>query len=118
MQLLEEENVMAKNEIKSKAGVGVEVIVPECVDANNFTQRVEKQAYELYAKRGFESGHEWDDWFEAERQVESEISTVDRDCIRSEGFYEATHRSSPLPSYMDPQKTGEKMSHEEFRINN
>jgi hypothetical protein len=74
------------------------------VDANNFTQRVEKRAYELYVKRGSESGHEWDDWLAAERQVESEISTVDRDCIRSESFYEATHRTLSLPSGIDPLK--------------
>jgi hypothetical protein len=82
----------------------VESVPAECVDANNFTQRVERQAYELYLKRGSESGHEWDDWFEAERQVESEMSTVDRDCIRSESFYKSTHRSNPLPSDIDVQK--------------
>src|ERR1700722_3757201 len=93
---------MAKNEIKPKTVV--ESVPPECVDANNFTQRVERQAYELYAKRGFEFGHEWDDWFEAEKIVEAEMSTVDRDCIRSESFYKATHRPSPLPSDIDVQK--------------
>jgi len=93
---------MAKNEIKSKRVVAG--VLPECVDANNFEQRVERQAYELYANRGFEIGHEWDDWFEAEKIVEAEISTVDRDCIRSESFYKATHRSNPLPSDIDAQK--------------
>ena len=93
---------MAKNEIEPKAVV--ESVLSECVDANNFTQQVERKAYELYLKRGSESGHEWDDWFEAERQVESEMSTVDRDCIRSESFYKATHRPDPLPSDIDTQK--------------
>jgi len=93
---------MAKNEIKSNAVV--DSALSECVDASNFTQRVERQAYELYAKRGFKFGHEWEDWFEAEKIVESEMSTVDRDCIRSESFYKSTHRSNPLPSDIDVQK--------------
>jgi hypothetical protein len=93
---------MAINEIKPKAVVAN--VLPESVDANNFTQRVERQAYELYAKRGFKFGHEWEDWFEAEKIVESEMSTVDRDCIRSESFYKSTHRSNPLPSDIDVQK--------------
>lgn len=54
-------------------------------------------------KRGSIFGHEWDDWLAAERQVESEISTVDRDCIRSESFYEATHRTLSLASGIDPK---------------
>ena len=40
-------------------------------NSNNFTQRVEKKAYELFAKRGFNNGHDWEDWFEAQREVES-----------------------------------------------
>jgi len=63
-----------------------------------FERRVEKRAYELFEKRGFESGHDWDDWFEAEKAVEAEMNIVDRDCIRSENFYKASHRSSPAPS--------------------
>lgn len=30
---------------------------------------VRNRAYELYERRGRENGHDWDDWFEAERVV-------------------------------------------------
>jgi len=74
------------------------------VDVNNFTRRVEKKAYELYEKRGSEWGHDWDDWFEAQRRVEAETNTVDKDCIRSESFYKASHRTNPFPADIDLQK--------------
>ncbi len=43
------------------------------VEANVFAQRVEKKAYELYEKRGCQNGHDCDDWFEAEKIVETEM---------------------------------------------
>ena len=43
------------------------------LDANIFAQRVEKKAYELFEQRGCQSGHDWDDWLEAERIVEQEM---------------------------------------------
>ncbi|MCR4336727.1 MAG: DUF2934 domain-containing protein [Candidatus Omnitrophica bacterium] len=43
------------------------------VDANVFAQRVEKKAYELYQKRGCQDGNDWNDWFEAEKEVEAEM---------------------------------------------
>ena len=85
---------MAKNGNKSKAMV--ESVPPECVNANNFEQRVERQAYELYVKRGFQFGHDSDDWFEAQKMVEAEMNTVDRDCIISEILYKASHGADPL----------------------
>ena len=42
-------------------------------DADIFAQRVEKKAYELFEKRGCQSGHDWEDWLEAERIVEQEM---------------------------------------------
>lgn len=72
--------------------------------ANNFVQQVEKKAYELYKKRGCEHGCDWNDWFAAERQVEAETDILEKDCIRSENFYKASHRSIPLPSGIDEQK--------------
>jgi len=103
---------MLKNEKESKAVVENTTKIKsegeKPVDGKSFVRKVEKKAYELCEKRGFECGHEWDDWFEAEKIVESEISTVDRDCIRSESLYEISHRSSPLPSYIDPQKINPK----------
>ena len=38
-----------------------------------YAQRVEKKAYELYETRGRQDGHDWNDWFEAERIVEQEM---------------------------------------------
>ena len=29
---------------------------------------IERRAYQLYEARGREDGHDWDDWFEAERE--------------------------------------------------
>ena len=47
---------------------------------------VEKKAYELYEKRGHQQGHEWQDWFEAEKFVEaqlcSEKKSKNKDYIR------------------------------------
>lgn len=42
-------------------------------DPDIFAQLVEKKAYELYQKRGCQDGHDCDDWFEAEKIVESEM---------------------------------------------
>jgi len=71
------------------------------VDANDFKQMVESKAYELYVKRGFKEGHDWHDWFEAQKAVEVQISSIDKDCIRSESFYKSTHQPEPLPSEID-----------------
>ncbi len=114
---------MAKNERKFKvvtestlqrfkrsleSSEGVLQAVPggnKIIDANNFTYNVEKKAYELYVKRGFKLGRDWDDWFEAQKTVEAEMNSVDKDCIRSENFYKASHRLNPLPSDIDMQKS-------------
>lgn len=36
---------------------------------------VERRAYQLYEARGREDGHDWDDWLQAEREVNS-LSTA------------------------------------------
>ena len=74
------------------------------IDLNNFEQLIEKKAYELYIKRGFKMGHDWADWFEAEKSVEEEISNIDKDCIRSESFYITSHQSSACPSDIDTKE--------------
>lgn len=43
------------------------------VDAQCFAERVEKKAYELYQRRGYRLGHDWQDWFDAEKLVEDEM---------------------------------------------
>lgn len=35
-------------------------------------EKIQKKAYTLYKKRGFSHGSDWADWFEAERDVNSE----------------------------------------------
>ena len=45
----------------------------QCVQANIFADRVEKKAYELFEKRGCQNGHDWEDWFEAQKIVETEM---------------------------------------------
>jgi hypothetical protein len=75
----------------------------------SFAQKVEKKAHEFFEKRGHEHGHDWDDWFEAEKIVEAKISVVEKDCIRSESFYETSHRPLPLPSDIDARKINERL---------
>ncbi len=43
------------------------------VSQEQVTALIQKRAYELSRKRGFAPGHEWQDWFEAERQVRREL---------------------------------------------
>ena len=43
------------------------------IDAKSFADRVEKKAYELYQRRGYRSGQDWQDWFDAEKLVEDEL---------------------------------------------
>lgn len=39
----------------------------------NIRQSIEKKAYELYEKRGGNHGGDWNDWFEAEKIVTSQL---------------------------------------------
>ena len=32
-------------------------------------EEIQRRAYELFEKRGYESGHEWEDWFTAEKTL-------------------------------------------------
>ncbi|MBI4404328.1 MAG: DUF2934 domain-containing protein [Deltaproteobacteria bacterium] len=43
------------------------------VTADERRQMVEQAAYFLAEKRGFEAGHELEDWLSAERQIESRL---------------------------------------------
>ena len=39
-------------------------------------EEIARRAYQLFEERGHEPGHEWDDWFQAERELrESGILT-------------------------------------------
>ena len=43
------------------------------INLEEFVNRIEKKAYELYEQRGCENGRDWEDWFEAQRIVEDEL---------------------------------------------
>ncbi|MDD5282290.1 MAG: DUF2934 domain-containing protein [Candidatus Omnitrophica bacterium] len=40
----------------------------------SITEKIRRRAQELYEKRGCVPGNDWADWFEAERQVKSELN--------------------------------------------
>jgi hypothetical protein len=39
-------------------------------------QKIEQAAYRLAEQRGFEAGHELEDWLQAEKQVDTELSNA------------------------------------------
>jgi len=41
-------------------------------------EMIQEKAYELYERRGRISGHEWEDWFEAEKMVKRELGNSRR----------------------------------------
>jgi hypothetical protein len=70
----------------------------------SFINRIELRAHELFEQRGCAHGHDWDDWLEAEKQIIAHTSNIEKDCIRSERFYETSHQSRQLPSEMNVKK--------------
>lgn len=42
----------------------------------NLEDEIRRRAYELYAERGFSSGHEHEDWLRAEREVKQRYGQV------------------------------------------
>ena len=42
----------------------------------NLDDEIRRRAYELYAERGFSSGHEHEDWLRAEREVKQRYGQV------------------------------------------
>jgi hypothetical protein len=51
---------------------------PEPVRPLDRTERVARRAYELYAARGGTGGDQFQDWLEAERQIDAEDAKLDR----------------------------------------
>jgi hypothetical protein len=39
-------------------------------------EAVARRAYELYLQRGSEHGHDWQDWFQAERELQNGAADV------------------------------------------
>jgi hypothetical protein len=60
----DEKTVILKGVIPAKA----ESPAPSA-DIQEVNERIAAKAYELYEKRGYVHGHDWEDWFEAERLV-------------------------------------------------
>jgi len=63
--------------IRSKDGTEVHVQLFGDRQADQARRLVERVAYAMYENRGYESGHDWSDWFEAEqrvRQAEMELT--------------------------------------------
>lgn len=43
------------------------------ISQDQLTDMIRKKAYELYEKRGKESGHDMDNWLEAEKMIKQKI---------------------------------------------
>jgi hypothetical protein len=59
----------AKTKRTSAAGSGNAIPI-------NLEEEIRRRAYELYAERGFSSGHEHEDWLKAEREVKQRYGQV------------------------------------------
>jgi len=53
----------------NEASSNTEMSIPQ----DQLTDMIRKKAYELYAKRGKKSGHDMDNWLEAERVIKQKI---------------------------------------------
>ena len=40
----------------------------------SITEKIRRRAQELYQQRGCVQGNDWADWFEAERQIKTELN--------------------------------------------
>jgi len=47
--------------------------MPEVTQDSELQQRIRARAFELYAQRGGEQGHELDDWLQAEQEVTTKL---------------------------------------------
>lgn len=48
-----------------------EAPLPQSAPPNALEERVRQRAFEIYLERGMEDGHAEDDWYQAERNVNS-----------------------------------------------
>src|ERR1700680_1619306 len=60
-----------KARTKKNAPSGTDSAIPI-----NLEDEIRRRAYELYAERGFSSGHEHEDWLRAEREVKQRYGQV------------------------------------------
>jgi hypothetical protein len=54
---------------------------------------VARRAYELYEHRGGEHGHDWDDWFQAEREINGVTSRAIQRSASGRKSASNSHRS-------------------------
>lgn len=52
-------------------------------EANQFIKSIEKRAYELFESRGHACGHDWQDWFKAEKEL---FKSVNVDVTEKDGM--------------------------------
>jgi len=45
------------------------------VDPRTIEERIRTRAYELFEERGREEGHDWEDWFRAEKEITARKSS-------------------------------------------
>lgn len=68
---------------------------------DNRAEDIRRRAFELYEQRGREDGHDWDDWFQAEHEIDastphgtvSERKRVSSNRRRSDGRAQVPIRS-------------------------
>jgi hypothetical protein len=65
---LEEETKAMYEPLKCKSGGYIDGEI----DPEKFLAMVSERAYFKAQKRGFTTGHEWDDWFTAEKEVSNQ----------------------------------------------
>lgn len=53
---------------------------------------IERRAYELYEARGREDGHDWDDWLQAERELQGAELSAERVVETTESRGETSRR--------------------------
>ncbi len=68
--------------------------IPNLIESLGITltqDDVARRAYQLYEQRGGEHGHDWDEWFQAEREVrQCALHGVRNKSVMTEGPYAAT----------------------------
>jgi hypothetical protein len=70
MEIQENASVLTL-QVKSKNGSRLRLEISGDQDKSKTGMVVEKVAYSLYQERGFENGRDIDDWFEAEKRLQS-----------------------------------------------
>jgi hypothetical protein len=67
-----------KSDQRSSAAIGTGGGAPPRNGSRETHDAVARRAYELYEHRGGEHGHDWDDWFQAEREINGAPVAIER----------------------------------------